>query len=596
MRINIHYKITMMFCLILAVILCGFFAYLDVTLKDYIFSRIKTALTKEVLLSKLFLEKDFPGYPRLKEIDEIADKAGENLETRVTIIGLDGKVLGDSDLDEKEIQEAENHLGRPEVQEALKGGIGQSRRFSTTVRKNMLYIATVFGKEKPEGFVRLSLPLSDVDIVSEKLKKMLLYALLMAFLVSVLVSFFASFYISKPIKNISTGAAGIAKGNFSKKIFIRTNDEIGDLASTFNNMAEEVRSRIDEITGNKARLEAVFLSMFDGLMIVDAKGNIVLMNKSIQNMFMITKDPTGRKPLEVIRNIEVQESVDKLLKTTSRVESREISILIPAKKTLIIHGTPIMRDGKIEGAVLVVHDITEIRRLENIRKDFVANVSHELRTPVSSIKGFAETLVNGALDDKENAMDFVKIIESNADRLVRMIDDLLDLAKIETGKVKLNLRPCSIPETADKVIKDLAKAAKEKSISIENKIDKNISDIKADESMIMQVFYNLIDNAIKYSNNGGAIIISSEEQANLVSVKVSDTGIGIPEKDLARVFERFYCVDKTRSRKSGGTGLGLSIIKHIVEEHGGRVSVESTLAQGSIFTFTLPKTFFKKLS
>ena len=589
MRINIHYKITVTFCLILAVILFGVFAYLDATLKDYIFSRIETALTKEVLLAKLFLEKDFPGYLRLKEIDDIADKAGENLETRVTIIGLDGKVLGDSDLDEQEIKEVENHLGRTEVQEALKTGIGQSRRFSTTVHKNMLYIAAVFGKDEPLGFVRLSLPLSDVDMVSAKLKRILLYALLIAFLVSVLVSFFVSFFISKPIKDISTAAAGIAKGNFSKKISIRTNDEIGDLAATFNYMGEEVRSRIDQITGTNARLEAVFSSMFDGLIVVDPKGTILLMNRAIRDMFMVNKDPVGRKPLEVIRNIEVQESVDKLLKMTNGMEAKEISILMPPQKTLMIHGTPIIREGKTEGAVLVFHDITEIRRLENIRKDFVANVSHELRTPVSSIKGFAETLGAGALEDKEHAKDFVKIIESNADRLVRLIDDLLDLSKIETGKIKLNLKSCSMRMIANKVIKDLENAAGEKSIKIENNMDKDIKDIKVDESMSTQVFYNLIDNAIKYTDNGGSVKISAEELKNFVSVKVSDNGIGIPEKDIPRIFERFYCVDKTRSRKSGGTGLGLSIIKHIVEEHGGQVSVESILGQGSTFTFTLPK-------
>jgi len=296
LRINIHYKITIIFCLILAVILIGVFAYLNTTLKDYVFSRIETALTKEVMLAKLFLEKDFPGYPRLKEVDDIADRAGEKLETRVTIIGLDGTVLGDSDLNGEELEAVENHLGRPEVQEALKSGIGQSKRFSTTVRKNMLYIAAVFGKDGPQGVVRLSLPLSDVDMVSAKLKRILLYALLIAFLVSVLVSFFASFFISKPIKDISTAAADIAKGNFTKKISIRTDDEIGDLAATFNYMAEEIRSKIDQITGNKARLEAVFSSMFDGLIVVDPKGTILLMNKALRDMFMVNKDPVGRNP------------------------------------------------------------------------------------------------------------------------------------------------------------------------------------------------------------------------------------------------------------------------------------------------------------
>ncbi len=589
LRINVHYKITIIFCLILAVILIGIFAYFNATLKDYIFSRIKTALTKEVLLAKLFLEKDFPGYPRLKEIDDIADKAGEKLQTRVTIIGLDGTVLGDSDLNGEELRGVENHLMRPEVQEAIASGIGESRRFSTTVRKDMLYIAAVFGKDQPQGVVRLSLPLVDMDMVSAKLKRMLLYALSIAFLVAVLVSFTVSFFISKPIKDISAAAANIAMGNFSKKISIRTNDEIGDLADAFNYMTEEVRSKMDQITANRARLEAVFTSMFDGLMVVGSKGNILLMNKSLQDMFMVSAEPVGRKPLEVIRNIEVQEIVDRLLKTESGIESREISVMMPSEKALIIHGTPVVRAGKIEGAVLVFHDITEIRRLERIRKDFVANVSHELRTPASSIKGFAETLNAGALEDKENAKDFMKIIEANADRLIRLIDDLLDLSKIETGKIKLDMKPYNLRLIADKVIKDLENSAREKSITLVNDIGEDASKIMADESMITQVFYNLIDNAIKYTDEAGSVKLSAEEQEDLVAVSVSDNGIGISEKDIPRVFERFYCADKTRSRKSGGTGLGLSIVKHIVEEHGGQVSVESILGRGSTFTFTLPK-------
>ncbi|MDP8258850.1 MAG: ATP-binding protein [Candidatus Aadella gelida] len=589
MKISIHYKITIIFCLITACILLGVFAYLDSTLKDYTYQRIKTALTKEALLVKLFLEKDFPGYLRLKEIDSIADEAGESISSRVTIIGLDGKVLGDSELNGEKLDNVENHLYRPEVQEALKAGIGQSRRFSTTMQQNMLYLAVSFGKDKTQGVVRLSLPLSEVDIISGHLKKVLYTALLIALCIAVLGSFIAASFISKPIKHISEAAREIASGNFTKKISVKAKDEIGDLAGAFNHMSLEVCSKIEQLENNKARLEAVLFSMFDGVMVVDPSGMILLMNKSLRDLLAVKHEAEGKKPIEIIRNVEVQEITDKVLNMKAGVESREISILLPEEKKIIVHGTPIFREGKTEGAVLVFHEVTEIRRLEKIRKDFIANVSHELRTPASSIKGFAETLNAGAIDDKERAKEFIGIIEENSDRLVRLIEDLLDLSKIESGKVDMNLRPCSLHLIVEKAVSQVEDHANKKSIAIENKINSSIPNVLADETFITQVLLNLIDNAVKYTDENGKVSITVSEEKEFIKIYVNDNGIGISEKDLPRVFERFYCVDKARSRKSGGTGLGLSIVKHVVEGHGGKVTVKSVLGQGSTFSFTISK-------
>jgi len=589
LKISIHYKITIIFCLITACILLGVFTYLDSTLKDYTYQRIKTALTKEALLAKLFLEKDFPGYPRLKDIDSIADEAGESISSRVTIIGLDGKVLGDSELNGENLEKVENHLYRPEVQEALKNRVGQSRRFSTTVQQYMLYIAVSFGKDNPQGVVRLSMPLSEVDIISGHLKKVLFIAFLIALLVSILGSFIAARFVSRPIEYISEVAREIAAGDFTKKISVKAKDEIGELAEAFNHMSSEVCSKIEQLENNKAKLEAVLFSMFDGVMVVDPAGEILLMNKSLRGLIVVKHEPEGKKPIEIIRNVEIQEITDKVLDMRTGVESRELSILLPEEKKIIVHGTPIFREGEIEGAVLVFHDVTEIRRLEKIRKDFIANVSHELRTPASSIKGFAETLNAGALDDKESAKEFIKIIEENSDRLVRLIEDLLDLSKIESGKVDMNLRPCSLYPIVKKVVSQVEVQAKKKAIAIENGINSRISDVLADETFITQVFLNLIDNAVKYTDENEKVSITAVEEKEFIRIDVRDNGIGISEKDLPRVFERFYCVDKARSRKSGGTGLGLSIVKHVVEGHGGKVTVKSVLGQGSTFSFTIHK-------
>ncbi|MCK5451366.1 MAG: HAMP domain-containing protein, partial [Candidatus Omnitrophica bacterium] len=434
-----------------------------------------------------------------------------------------------------------------------------------------------------------SLPLADVEIVSGYINKVLFIALVMAFGIAIVISFIAARVLSKPIEHISVMASKVAAGDFTKKIMVKTHDEIGRLAEAFNHMSAEVCSKMEQIEDNKAKLEAVLLSMFDGVMVVDSKGMILLMNKALKDLLVVEYAPEGRKPLEVIRNVEVQEVADKVLKMRAGVESREICILLPEEKRLIVHGTPISQGKKIEGAVLVFHDVTEIRRLENVRKDFIANVSHELRTPASSIKGFAETLSSGAIDDKEKAKEFVKIIEANSDRLVRLIEDLLDLSKIESGKINLNLKPCPLSSIVKKVISQVGDQARKKSILVENKISNEIPDVLADEVFITQVFLNLIDNAIKYTNERGVISVAAFLENEFVRIEVRDDGIGISEKDIPRIFERFYCADKARSRELGGTGLGLSIVKHVVEEHGGQVDVKSLLGQGTTFSFTIPK-------
>jgi len=589
LRLNIQYKITIIFCLMLAVIFTGVFFYLDGVFKRNTFNRIRTALVKEALLVKMFLEKDFPGYPRLQEVDSMVDEAGYALDSRVTIIALDGAVLGDSELDEDGIRSVENHLYRPEVQQALKGGVGESVRFSTTVKRNMLYVAAVFGRDGPEGIVRLALSLADVDAVSDRLKGVLLVSLSGAFLLTVLASFVASFFISKPLREMADAAGKIAEGDFSRRITIRANDEVGDLAKAFTNMAEQVKKRMDEVIRGRSRFEAVLLSMFDGVMVVDAKGRILLMNPTLMQSLRLSDNPAGKKPVEVFRNVEVEEITDSVLDVKGGVETREIIIQIPNEKVLLVHATPIIREDEAEGAVLLFHDVTELKRLEQIRRDFVANVSHELRTPISSIKGYAETLIDGAVDDKELAEEFVGIIQAEADRLAKLIEDLLDLSRLESGKLDLHPVRCSVKDIAERVIRDQKEAAGEKSIAVREDIPEDIPDIMADPAMITQVLINLMDNAIKYTPEGGGIEVSAAPEGGMVEVRVTDTGVGIPEKDLSRIFERFYRVDKARSRQLGGTGLGLSIVKHIVQEHGGQVWVDSLPGKGSTFTFTLPR-------
>ncbi|MFH1878219.1 MAG: ATP-binding protein [Candidatus Omnitrophota bacterium] len=587
MKINIQSKIIIIFCVILSVVLFGVFSYLESAFRGYAYERIRDSIIKETLLTKMFLEEIFPAYNDSAKMDKTAESAGKILGDRVTIIGLDGGVLGDSDVERAGLKNLENHLYRPEVQSALKSGTGESARFSTTIKKNMIYSAAVLGKDKPGAFVRLSLPLAEIDMISSRLRKILAVSLLIAFGIAVLVSFIAALFVSVPVKKMSMAAREIADGNFSKRISVGTGDELEDLAAAFNHMSEQINLKIGEVSSNRSRLEAVFLSMFDGIMVVDGRGYIILMNKALRELLSPGRDLSGKKPIEVLRNVEVQEIVDRVRELESGVESREVAILVPEEKTFLVHGTPVIRQGKAEGAVLVFHDITELRRLENVRRDFVANVSHELRTPAANIKGFTETLLDGALKDGENAENFVTIIKENSDRLVNLIEDLLELSRLESGKAALKLSRCSVRSMITRAAALFEKQAKDKDIRVKNETDEKL-EIQADESLLLQVFWNLISNAVKYTDRGGTVSVSAGEKDGFVEINVTDNGLGIPEKDIPRIFERFYCVDKARSRELGGTGLGLSIARHIVSEHGGTISVKSSPGAGSTFTVRLP--------
>ncbi|MFH1854093.1 MAG: ATP-binding protein [Candidatus Omnitrophota bacterium] len=589
MKIKIHYKITIIFAIIIAGTLLGIYLYLNNTLREYTYQRIKANLTRETSFAKSFIEEKFVDTADLKYLNGIADKIGRSLSLRATIISLDGRVLGDSVLNEKGVEEVENHLHRPEIQEALDYGTGEARRFSSTVKKNMLYIASTFGSPEPLGIIRLSMPLSEIELLSGHLKRMLIALLFLAFIFAMIISFIASAMISRPIKQMSLIANSVASGDFSKSISVSTNDEIEDLAHSFNYMSQEICSRIEEISSNRLRLETVLLSMFEGVIVLDAKGAIALMNQTLRDLLVLGGEPVGKKPIEVIRNVEVQEIAEKTLTLDRGVETKEVKVLFPKEKILLVHGTPVRRDERVDGAVLVFHDITELRRFEMIRQDFVANVSHELRTPVASIKGYAETLLEGALEDKKNAHDFLEIIHSDSERLAKLIDDILELSRIESGALKMMLKPYRVGPIVKRALSSIKKQVSAKSLNMEMDIPETLPDILADEEQLLRVFLNLMDNAVKYNKDKGKIAVSASEKGGFIEIRVSDTGIGIPEKDLPRLFERFYRVDKARSRELGGTGLGLSIVKHIVLSHGGEVSVKSALDQGSTFSFTIPK-------
>ncbi len=590
MRISIRWKLLALFLLIVIAGLAVAYFFLIPKLREYFEENLQADLENQLMVTKALLESYILDEGMLRDrADEIADRIAEHLNLRVTLISMDGEVLGDSDLTPEQLIYLENHSDRPEIRDAREKGIGISKRWSSTVKKNLLYLAVPLGREKQVAFLRFAVPLEKIEGFVADIRKIVIGALFVVLLLSVVVSASIWFLVTKPLTEMTTIARAYGDGDFSRKPSIRSKDEIGELAKAMGSMVDEIKSRIVEVEQEGAKLRTVLSSMFEGIMVTDEKGQILLVNPSMRKWLSLESDPVGKKPIEVIRYITVQEVVDKIIENKQEVLSNEIRISLPEEKVLQINGAPILRDGKLEGVVLVFHDITRLKLLERIRQDFVANVSHELRTPIASIKGYSETLLEGAVDDKSVAKDFLRVIYQESERLASLIDDLLDLSKIESGRMEMEFAPCELHPIVAACVEALRKKAEEKGVKVLIAFGDEIPKVMADERRLSQVLLNLIDNAIKYTPEGGSVTISASQKDMCVQVDVSDTGIGIPEKDLPRIFERFYRVDKARSRELGGTGLGLAIVKHIVLAHGGDVWVKSRLGSGSVFSFTIPK-------
>ena len=375
---------------------------------------------------------------------------------------------------------------------------------------------------------------------------------------------------------------------FVYKISINSRNELDKIAYTLNKMAKKLEDKINEIEIKNQHLVAILESMVEGIIVVDKTSHIVSVNPTVENIFNISKkNLEGKIFLEVIRNNDISDIISAVLKK-GEFTSCELTLMWPVQKIFQINASPVFEKGIVSGCLLVIHDMTEIRKLETMRRDFVANVSHELKTPLTSIKGFLETLLEGALDDKENNRRFLIIMQNHTERLNKLVDDLLSLSHLESKEMLLRKKLFNLYQQVVKVITNCGTQLKKRDMEIRNELPINLS-VNADKDKIEGVMTNLIDNAIKFNKEKGAIRIYSQDQNDNIKIIIEDTGVGIPEKDIPRIFERFYRVDKARSTELGGTGLGLSIVKHIVELHGGEVGVESVEGLGSKFWFTLPK-------
>jgi len=523
-----------------------------------------------------------------KAVDGMLRKLGPASSTRITVILPDGRVVADSDEDPATM---ENHAARPEFKDALDKGMGRSLRFSDTLGMGMMYVAVpITERGQMLAVVRTSIPAGAMD---KNLRHIYGEVTLSVVLVAVLaagVSWAVSRTISRPIDQMKEIAQKFAAGQLDLRVAAVPQTELADLAEALNEMARQLRDRINTITGQRNELEAILSSMTEGVVAVDVGGHIVSINKAAALLFGIDPEQAqGRNIEEVIRNADVQEFIRGTLNEESPSQT-EITLSGPQEQIVRLDGASLTDSkGDRGGAVIVISDMTRMRRLEQVRRDFVANVSHELRTPITSIKGFVETLLEGAFTRPQEAERFLKIIAKHSDRLNAIVEDLLSLSSLEDGtqKRKIIFEKALIKPVLDSVIEMSTIKAEQKNIALELDCDPQI-EAKINTVLLEQALLNLIDNAIKYSEPGKRVRIRAHRADGAIAISVQDDGCGIPKIHQDRIFERFYVVDKSRSRKLGGTGLGLAIVKHIAEVHGGHVRLESSPGAGSTFTIRLP--------
>jgi two-component system phosphate regulon sensor histidine kinase PhoR len=562
--------------------------YASQSLRNFLLKQIEADLYTRALLFESLILDHFES-PTGSGIDAFSKKLGTTVSTRFTVILPWGKVVADSDDDPSQM---DNHLDRPEINEALNSGRGTSARYSPTLKKKMMYVAVTLKKDdRTVAVVRTSLPLNEIDETLRGIElNIALAGLLIAAFVAAL-SLLVFRRIRKPIEEMKRGAEAFARGEFQHRLALSEWEEMSSLGETMDQMAAELRDRINTITSQRNELEAVLSSMVEGVIAVDTEEHIISMNQAAAGIFECSPlEAQGRSIQEMIRNSDFQKLVAEALASDAPVQKDLVFYAKEEERVLSGYATLLKdADSRRKGILVVLNDVTRLRKLENVRRDFVANVSHEIKTPLTAIKGFVETLRDGAGKSPEEADRFLRIVEKHVDRLEAIVEDLLSLSRIEgeeeRGEIVLEYR--FVKEVLLAAAQAVQVKAESKNIPLRISCGEDVK-AKMNSPLIEQAVVNLLDNAIKYSEPGKDVHVDVEDKEKEILIHVHDQGCGIEPKHLDRLFERFYRVDKARSRKLGGTGLGLAIVKHIMQAHGGSVSVKSRPGSGSTFTLQLP--------
>ncbi len=538
------------------------------------------------------LEKQIKGLLsplRGESIDAICKEAGRLSGTRITVILPDGTVIGDS---RETPRLMDNHAGRPEIITALAGQTGQSLRFSKTLMQRMLYVAvTIRDHQNIVAVLRTALPANAVETEIRSIQLKIALGGCIIALLAAGISWIISRRISHPIEQMKKSAAQFAEGDLNHRLPPPATEEMAGLADAMNQMAVQLDDRIETIIRQRNQLETVLASMLEGVIAIDSEERIVSINRAAAKLFENDPDNCQNKSIqEVIRSPTLQQFIRHALTNTHPTEE-DITVYQNEERVIDVKSSPLLDAAHQQtGTLVVFNDVTQLRRLENMRRDFVANVSHEIKTPLTAIKGFVETLQQGKVDQAEEYERFLGIIQKHVDRLNSIIEDLMALSRIEQEDESktISFQQVKIEDIFQAALQMCRTKAEEKKIRIDLDCEKDTTAV-FDPTLIEQAVVNLLDNAIKYSEPQSTVLLKSHHQNSEVIIRVQDHGIGIAQKHLPRLFERFYRVDKARSRSLGGTGLGLAIVKHIAQAHGGHVTVESKLGEGSRFSIHLPQ-------
>jgi two-component system, OmpR family, phosphate regulon sensor histidine kinase PhoR len=562
-------------------------AYLTRALEQDLTERVRADLEVRLRLVERGATELRAGLEDRAAWDALADDYGERSEVRVTLIGLDGLVLGDSELDLAELPRAENHARRPEVRQAIAAGYGVSERRSATVNERLLYMAVPFGKgTESAGVARVAKPLTEVDHAISRVRRLVLVGFGVSLLVAVFMSSLAAQWMSKAVRSLTAAARRMAAGDLAARTGLAGEDEVAELGRALDQLAASLATAVGQLRTERDLLSRVLDGMREGVLLLDREGRVALANPALREMLLLGADIAGKLPLEVIRNAELKRLLDRA-RSAAETVSGEIELGDLKPRRVLLHAAAL--PDAPGGLLAVFVDVTDLRRLEMIRREFVANVSHELRTPIATIRSAAETLRRAMEAGPEATDEFIAIIERQAERLQHLVEDLLDLSRIEARQFQLKLEPVEIGEITAQLLPAFRERAEAKRMRLITDVPRSTSRARADSRALEQVLTNLVENAVKYGSEGGTVTVRAVPRDGKIRVEVADSGPGIEAAHLPRLFERFYRVDAGRSRELGGTGLGLSIVKHLVEAMSGGVEVESTLGRGTTFAVTLPR-------
>jgi two-component system phosphate regulon sensor histidine kinase PhoR len=558
------------------------------SIRNTVNERIERSLVAQARLAAETLSHRQPAGPA--ELDVEADALATLVSARVTFVSADGVVVGDSELDGEALRTVENHAGRPEIQQARQTGLGTSRRYSTTVSADMLYVAVPVSNPDVEALavVRLALPLSGVRDQLATVRRMALVAFAVGLLAAAALASGTSLLLSRRVRAIAAVAKRYADGDLTRPVRDYGTDEIGTVARVLDESVREVGRRAEHLASDRARMQAILAGMIEGVVVVNEQGRVQLLNDAARRMLSVKGVPEGRHYVEIVRHPDIAAELAAALRGTTTVG---LELTLPRERdvTIVARSAPVVSSGA-GGAVLVLHDITDLRRADRVRRDFVANVSHELRTPLTAVRGYVEALADGGLDQAESRK-FLEIIGRHTLRMERLVRDLLRLARLDAGQEPIERVSCSIDALFAGTETDLAAALESRGQRVERQTAADAATVMGDPSKLHDALRNLLENATNYSPEGSRIVMASERRGDTIVLSVADEGPGIPEAELLRIFERFYRVDKARSRGGrdpGGTGLGLAIVRHLVELHGGRVTAANRPSGGAVFTVELP--------